>query len=138
MPGAAPVDRTAGSRPPIIEAGQFRPGAYVAAFLPAGPDGNKVVVDSGRLTVPAAGGDVAEPDALADAEARWQQAMEAGLAAAILAVGGGNYIVYSGSYYSAQDAQAACDRAALAGTYCVAVRPQPSPGPPRAGLPKAV
>jgi len=138
VPGAATVDHLAGSRPSILTAGQFRSGAYVAAYLPAMPDETRVVLANGRLTTPSAGGDVAEPDALAAVEARWQRAMDAGVAAAILAIGGGNYVVYSGPYNSAQDAQAACDHAPLAGTHCDPARPQPSLGPPRAGLPKAV
>lgn len=138
VPGAPPDARTIGSGPQIRDGRQFPRGMYIAAFLPTVPDGTEVAVKDGRLTIPAARGDLAESDAFAITEARWQQVVEGGLPADILAVGGGNYVVFSGPFQTEQEAKAECDLSALAAAHCVAAQLQSGPENQRSGLAKPV
>jgi hypothetical protein len=75
------------------------------------PDGNDVDVVDGVIV---AGGRAATPDALANAEATWQQVVARDLSAKIMVVDDGKYIVYSGPFDTGQQAQATCALSALA------------------------
>jgi hypothetical protein len=99
---------------------RFRPGAYVAVFLPAVPDGNDVEVADGLIV---SDGQVAAPDAaLAGAEVVRQLVLAGDLTAQIMAVGDGRYVAYSGPYDTEQQAQAACAHFGPA-LRCVPARP---------------
>jgi hypothetical protein len=123
-----------GSAPPTVRTTDFRPGQYVAAFLPDAPDGNDVAVADGVLV---AGHKSPAPDALTQAEARWQQVVALGLGAEIMVVDDGKFLVYVGPYDTEQQAQALCAHSGPA-QRCVAAEPRPKTDALIRGLPIAV
>ena len=118
VPAAAPG---LGFAPPTVRTSEFRPGQFVAAFLPDAPDGNDVDVADGVLV---AGRKAPAPDALTQAEARWQQVVAMGLGAEVMVVEDGKFLVYVGPYDTEQQAQALCARSGPT-QRCVPAEPRP-------------